>query len=82
MTFHISSRNRQITRRVLQSEPCRHVARDFPVCEGRVRQITLETVARLFPRQPLFATLGLARMRAYAWWVLPVLEPAPQEETS
>lgn len=82
MSFHISSRNRQITRRVLQGESCQRVARDYPLCKARVRQITIETVDRLFPAQPQLAGLGLRRLRTYAWWVLPVLEPRRQEETA
>ena len=78
MMFYVSPRDRTITRRVLAGESCRRVSRDYALCASRVRQITLQTVHRLWPYHPILGGLGLLRMRQVARPLLAVL--AQEEE--
>jgi hypothetical protein len=80
MPMRVSTRDRTITRRVLQGESCRRVAEDYAVSTGRVRQITMTTVARLYPYVPLLAGLGLLRLRRYATSLLIGLDTVTPEE--
>lgn len=65
MMYRISSRDRLITWRVLEGEPCYKVAQDYAVCSQRIRQITLLTAQRLHPDMPALRYLGLKRLRRY-----------------
>jgi hypothetical protein len=80
MNFRVSTRDRRITRRVLQGESCRQVAEDYGVGTARVRQITLATVARLYPYAAALTGLGLLRLRQHAGALLIGLDlDAPEE---